>query len=287
MTAGGLARVPPGGASTGWLGRLDLDFELRSGRTVLARTAHRGPLRVQKLLYPEHPDSAQAILLHPPGGVVQGDRLEYRLKLAAGARVQFTTPGAGKFYGGGTQLASVSVKLMVAAQAAAEWFPQEAILFDGARVRSGIEIEIDTGGQFSGWEILCFGRTAAGERFDHGHWQQQLRLCVDGRPLWFEQCTLSGGDERLDAASGLAGQPVCGTFIVAGYGGLALPLDVLRAEAVAPPAQVGISALPEVLVARYLGDSAETARRYFSKLWRVLKPALQGRAFVAPRIWST
>lgn len=289
MTADGLA-PPPAAAdvtAAGWLGRLDADFAVRGGRTVMARSAHQGPLRLQKLLYPERSDSAQAILLHPPGGVVQGDRLIYRLTLDAGARVLFTTPGAGKFYGRGTQSAVVSVKLRVVAQAAAEWFPQETILFDGARVCSGVEVEIETGGQFSGWEILCFGRAAAGERFVRGRWQQHLHVTIDGRPVWFEQCDMPGGDARLDTVCGLASQPVCGTFIVAGYGGVPLPLEALRAEAVAAPAQAGVSALPDVLVARYLGDSAEVARGYFSRLWQLIKPALQGREFVPPRIWST
>ena len=35
--------------------------------------------------------------------------------------------------------------------------------------------------------------------------------------------------------------------------------------------------LPEVLVARYRGDSASAARTYFATLWRLLRPRVAGR----------
>ena len=48
-----------------------------------------------------------------------------------------------------------------------------------------------------------------------------------------------------------------------------------------------VTLLPEVLVARFLGASAEQAREYFSALWRILRPALLQRQGIEPRIWRT
>ena len=50
---------------------------------------------------------------------------------------------------------------------------------------------------------------------------------------------------------------------------------------------VAATLLPGVLVARYLGDSSEQAKRSFVRLWRLLRRALAGREAVEPRIWST
>jgi urease accessory protein len=48
-----------------------------------------------------------------------------------------------------------------------------------------------------------------------------------------------------------------------------------------------VTLLPHVLLARYLGDSTEAARRYFERLWTHVRPAVVSRAAATPRIWRT
>jgi urease accessory protein len=63
------------GALRTWDAALDLAYAMRGGRTVLARRSSRGPLAVQKPLYPEGDPVCHTIVLHPPGGIAGGDRL--------------------------------------------------------------------------------------------------------------------------------------------------------------------------------------------------------------------
>jgi len=80
-----------------WRAWLDLTFEQGQEKTVLRRR-HFGPLVIQRPFYPEG-RTCHAYLLHPPGGVVGGDRLSVKVDCSNNASGLITTPGANRFYG--------------------------------------------------------------------------------------------------------------------------------------------------------------------------------------------
>ncbi|THF63299.1 urease accessory protein UreD [Pseudothauera rhizosphaerae] len=279
------AAVPP---RAGWRARLALDYARRGARTVLAARSHHGPLVVQRPLYPEGEAICHTILVHPPAGIVGGDQLEFSATLGEGAHVLLTTPGAGKWYrsAAGVAPGSFTQRLDVAAGAVCEWLPQESIVYDGAVGEQALEVELAEDAVFIGSEMLCLGRTGAGERFQRGAFSLSTRIARDGRPLWLEAGRIDGGGALLDSPAGLAGQPVTGTLLATGPGLDAALLDACRAV---PPAagEGGVTLLPGLLVARWLGLHAEAGQQWLRALWRVLRPALTGRAAEAPRIWNT
>lgn len=271
----------------GWRARLDLEFESRAGRSVLTRRIHSGPLRVQRPFYPEGDEVCHVYVLHPPGGVVGGDELEIDVAVGDASKALLTTPAAGKFYRSNGMLARQTQHLMVGADAVLEWLPQETIVFDGAHVNMATRIELEHEARFIGWEVLCLGRPGAGERFEHGVVRQNWEIWRDGKPLLVERALYKQGGAALDAAWGLAGQPVCGTLVCVGSeAGL---IERVR-EATAQLNISGlfsVSQLAEVLVCRYLGPHGEEARRCFIQAWEILRPAILQRPACAPRIWAT
>jgi urease accessory protein len=275
---------------SGWLARLRLAFARRGEQTVLVGNHHRGPLRVQKSLYPEGGSVCQAIVLHPPAGIAGGDQLAIGVDVGAGAQAQLTTPGAGKWYRSGGADASQRIDFSVGEGATLEWLPQESIVFDGARARMETHVSLAADSRYIGWDILCLGRAAAGERFEHGRFDLFCRVDRDSRPIWLERGGFDGCDALLSSPAGWAGATVCGTLLCAfpelpqKAAGL---LEVCRAIAPADGASHALSVLPGILVARYLGDSSEAARHWFADLWAILRPACCGRPAVIPRIWNT
>lgn len=262
-----------------WKAELELGFERRGERTVLAGRRHDGPLVVQKPLYPEGGDVCHAIVVHPPAGMAGGDELELRAAAGSGAHALLTTPGAGKWYRSAGPWAAQRLRFAVAG--ALEWLPQETIVFDGSRARLDTEVRLAAGARYLGWEILCLGRTGSGERFERGELRLSTRIFRDGKLLWLERGRIVGGGALLDSPAGLQGKPVCATLVAAS----AFPMIDLAAFREVE--SLSVTQLPGVLVARYLGDSSEHAKRLFSRLWTLIRPALFGRAAQPPRIWST
>ena len=278
--------------STGWLADIRLGFTRIGEGTVLSERHHTGPLRVQKALYPEGRDVCQAILLHPPSGIVGGDELHIAAAVGPQAFAQITTPGAGKWYRSGGPDAAQTIDFSLAEGSVLEWLPQETIVFDGAKSRMTTRVRMAADSRYLGWEILCLGRRAAGERFDHGSIHLHTRIERAGEALWIERGHVAGNDPLLDSPAGWAGASVSGTLLATLQAGdepapLLAACRTLQPADGAEGAEYAITALPGLLVARYLGHHSEAARHWFAALWQVLRPALLGRPALSPRIWTT
>src|SRR5882762_3805332 len=249
-----------------WKAELRLEFERREGRTVLAKRRHEGPLVAQKALYPEGDAVCHVIVVHPPAGIAGGDELEFSARAGEGAHALLTTPGAGKWYRSSAAWARQRLEFDAREGACIEWLPQETIVYDGALADIRTEVRLARGARFIGWEILCLGRSGSGERFARGACRLQTSLRPDGQALWFARGRIEGGSSLLDSPAGLGSAPLCATLLAVSPG-----LDVLlpRCREARPESGAGaVTLLPGVLVARYLGSSSESAKRYFTQLWR-------------------
>lgn len=268
-------------ASDGWRAGLELGFRPAAHRTVLCELRHHGPLAVQRPFYPEG-GVCHLYLLHPPGGVVGGDALDICCRAEAGAAVLLTTPAAQKYYRSAGAAASQRVRLRVEAGASLEWLPQESIVFDGARARAALSVELASDARFVGLEVYGFGRPAAGEGFGHGWLDLDGAIRLDGRPLL---CERGRYDAALLAAPwGLRGAAAVGSL-------WAWPADgaVLEAArgALGEAPQVGATLVERLLLVRVLGSDAGQPRRLLEAVWRAIRPAVIGRPACAPRIWAT
>ena len=269
----------------GWRGELSLGFVRDGERTVLKQRRFFGPLRVQRPFYPE-PEVCHVYLLHPPGGVAGGDRNAIAVTLAPGARALLTTPGATRFYRSAGPRASWRQSLAVAADGALEWFPQENLLFNGAKADLETRVELRAGASYIGWEILCLGRPARGERYRQGDCAFSYEVWREDRPILVERLAFSGDDPVLQAPWGLRGLPVWAALVATAPGGdcLARLRKALEAET---GGLWGLTLVDGLLVCRCLGASVEQVKRRFTALWGIWRQQAAGLASCPPRIWQT
>ena len=259
-----------------WKAELSLAFSASGEKTVLSGRSHVGPLVVQKPLYPEGGAVCHAIVVHPPGGIAGGDELVLSVKAASGASALLTTPGAGKWYRSGGPWARQ--KLAFEVDGTLEWLPRETIVFDGALADLQCSVALGKDARYIGWDIICLGRTGSGERFRTGKLRIENSVLREGRLLWLERGILEAGGALMASPAGLAGHSVFGTLVAT-----QVPAEALQAcKEIA-----ATTALPGLAIARYLGDSTEEAFDIFTRLWTIVRPAVNGRAAVPPRIWGT
>ncbi|MDZ7750567.1 MAG: urease accessory protein UreD [Gammaproteobacteria bacterium] len=272
-------------APAGWQAELALRLAHRDGRTRVVQRRHRGPLNLQRAFYPEG-EVAHLYLLHPPGGVVGGDDLQIDIQVDAGGHAVVTTPAAGKLYRSDGRRARLRQTLKLEPAAVLEWLPQETIVYAGAEADSLTRVELQPGSRFIGWEMLCLGRPAAGEAFEHGDLRQRFEIWRQGQPLWLERARFIGGSAALAAAWGLHGRPLAATLVAVGSAHDLAPRIRNEVE-VGPDEAFAVTQLDDVLVCRYLGVQAQRARQCLTRAWQLVRPALLGCEACVPRVWNT
>lgn len=268
----------------GWHARIELAFRRARERTVVA-SRHSGPLYIQRPFYPGD-GVCHVYLLHPPGGLVGGDRLEISCSIGTGAAALVTTPAATKFYRSAGSPSRQDLAVRVADGASFEWLPQETILFGGSIVESTTEIGLAANARFVAWETISLGRPAFGDLYRSGRLDQRTRIAVDGLPILLERTVFEAGAAVLERDWGFGGRTVLGTLYA--YPADARALDAARGRLDAfSGLYAGASVVDDVLVVRALAASAETLREAFESVWAALRAAVIGRAPCAPRIWRT
>ncbi len=238
---------------------------------------------MQRAFYPEA-SVCHSYVLHPPGGVVGGDRLDTDVSVSGRAHALLTTPGASKFYRSAGPCARQCQALRVAAGGVLEWLPQEQIVFDGADVSSTLEVVLENGASFIGWDVLCLGRPAAAAAFDTGCFDARLSVSREAHPVLHERNRYAGGSELLSAPWGLGGADTVAVMVASGAGDA--EVRAVRKQ-LGDAANVGVTRLDDLLVLRWLGHGAERAFATLRPVWRMLRPRLLGLPPCEPRIWRT
>lgn len=263
----------------GWSAHLQLRFVQREGVTRLGARRHVGPLLVQRPFYPEGAP-CHVYVLHPPGGIVAGDRLELDIHLEAGSHALLTMPGASKFYRSIGPTARLAQRFHLAAGSTLEWLPQDSIFFNGARARLDSRFTLEPGARLLAWETLCLGRPVMNERFEQGALDSRLRIELPGDPGLHERLRIDGG--RLDK---LGGHPLLATFCAAPAD--AQVLEQVRSLLEELPTPAGATLLGQLLVIRLLDHDNQHLQHHLQRLWHLLRPAVLGLAPCPPRIWAT
>ena len=267
-----------------------MDYALRGARSV-AHFRHEGPLRILQSLYPEGDAICHNVLVHPPGGLVGGDRLDLMVKVGAGAHGLLTTPGASRFYRSLGEEALQHTRLELAEGARLEWLPMEALCYSGCLAENRLQMQLAPGAELLGWDITALGLPQSDQPFVAGRFRQHIEL----PGIWLERAEIDAQDHRLLASPlGLAGHKCLATLFFATGQPLArdrreaaldLTRHLLQDHALAASAGV-TSPNGQVVALRVLAPLVEPAMQLLKAVWQGWRGHFWGLAAPHPRTWA-
>jgi urease accessory protein len=236
-----------------------------------------GSLRVR---FPNPADTAllEAVTVNTAGGMAGGDHFNVEVDVGAGARLCLTSAAAEKVYRSLGPDTQVSVKLSADPGAALAWLPQETILFDRARLRRTIDLDLARGASVLLAEAIVFGRLARGETVACGHVFDRWRVRVGGELVFAETTRLDGGIAQHLSETAIAAEGAAIASV------LKLPGDEDSAAAIRAMQQsfvgeVGVSAWNGLALARLVAPDGAALRH------NLIAVLTTWGAGMLPRLW--
>jgi urease accessory protein len=258
------------------VGGIALAVRASAGATRRWRVREDGALRVRC----PGPASGEleAVIVNTAGGVAGGDRFTLDVTVEPRARLVVTTAAAEKVYRTLAPDATIDVRLNVAAAASLAWLPQETILFDRARLKRTIDIDLAEDARLVLAEAIVFGRAGMGETVDDSFLLDRWRLRRGGQLIHAEALRLDGAVATRLARPAVAegGIAVATVLVVPGDEGTAAGVRALRDRL---RGEVGVSAWNGLAVVRLCAADGEALRH---DLVAVLA-AVRGASL--PRLW--
>lgn len=262
------------------IGALRVAIKRRGPASVLDVLRQDGCLKAR---FPRPVDWAEIITLNSSGGVAGGDRLDCAFEMGAGAKATVASQAAERFYRAlpGDPPAHLRSRVTVAAGAAAEWLPQESILFDNAALDRALDVDIAADGWFLGVESLLFGRAASGERVANIRLADTIRVRRDGKLVLHDAIRLTGEVAAvLDRPATARGAAAMATLVHVAPDAESR-LEEVRAALEAAPGEAGVSAWDGMLVGRFVAADGARLRAAVLAALAILRG---GRAL--PRVWQ-
>jgi urease accessory protein len=268
-------------------GETRVAFKAGVGGSRLADLYQRAPCRV---LFPnvEPGEPPQAVVLTTSGGLTGGDRVTVRVEVGPDACVTVATQAAEKLYRAlpGKAATSIETRVTVGEGAFVEWLGQEAILFDGARVRRIFEADLHATGRMLAVESLVLGRTAMGERFMSGLIHDAWRIRRGGRLIWVDALRLEGEVADLATRPFGFGPAVAAATVLYVGADAERHLPEARALLETAGATGGATSFDDLLIVRLLDGDAARLRRAIVGVVAGLPAAALGLAPRLPAVWT-
>jgi urease accessory protein len=228
----------------------------------------------------------EVVVVNAAGGIAGGDRLELEITALENSLVTVTSQAAEKIYRALNQPAQVVTKLKTRNVGKIAWLPQETIIFDSARIRRQMEIDVCTGTELMALEWLVLGRTAHGEEVVRGHIHDRWLARRDGRLVWVDSFRVTEETfPHLRKRALLANYNAIGTLLYFGPH-LDRRLEMLREVTQSLVCKCAATLVSGLIVVRFAAETSSDLRIALICLLQHFGRDGDPGPFRVPKMWS-
>ncbi len=251
-----------------------LHLDIGAGGTVL-RLREEGCSKIRSPAR-QKAEPYQAIMINTSGGLAGGDRLSVEANVEDGGSLCLTTQAAERIYRSLGSETSIDVRLRARVQSEVMWLPQEAILFDGARLQRVMDIELDADCNFVAVETIVLGRKAMGETLNDFSLHDRWRIRRDDRLIYADDLRFDPSRMKGLASLGEAGATAGIICVGEKYLRLVEPLREIIGQT------GGVSAWDGKLIARLMANDSFYLRKALIPALRLLVAPME-----LPKVWTS
>lgn len=177
----------------------ELTFMKSGDKTYLTDLYNVLPAKILRELYydPYLPGLPYILFMNPTGGIVQGDRYVYKIRLNDGAEAFITDTMATKIYKMDLNYASKQVDVYLGKNSRLEFLPRETMVFIDSRWYQRATFHVSENSKLLYCEIFCPGRIARGEFWDFEIYSSKVVIEKDGKLVLNESTTFTRNDRDV------------------------------------------------------------------------------------------
>lgn len=210
--------------------------------------------------FPRHSKgNIETVIINTAGGVTSGDKFTTTITAHESSQISITTQAAERIYRArDTLVGEIQTSLCLQKNAQLYWLPQETILFDGARLKRRLDVDLHSSAKFLMVEPLVFGREASGEKLLSGMLDDRVSISSNGQPIYIDRIKLKDNITDQLMRPALANNSHAVVSIVLVKPNAKLLLEPVRALL---PQKAGASLLNDnILVVRMLAQDSYEMR---------------------------
>ena len=210
--------------------------------------------------FPRHSKgNIETVIINTAGGVTSGDKFTTTITAHENSQISITTQAAERIYRArDTLVGEIQTSLCLQKNAQLYWLPQETILFDGARLKRRLDVDLHSSAKFLMVEPLVFGREASGEKLLSGMLDDRVSISSNGQPIYIDRIKLKDNITDQLMRPALANNSHAVVSIVLVKPNAKLLLEPVRALL---PQKAGASLLNDnILVVRMLAQDSHEMR---------------------------